>query len=143
MTHEKLIQFALIWTSLLVIASAGGCTSTSQPPRVYPGIIAIHNASDKDLQQVMLTEARSEPGESVRLGSVSPVPMGTIQQIVRGTNAPPLPLWVKVRWLNAQGQAYAVEVSLAGILSRATGAPGETLVFEIQSQGRLVLLLKN
>jgi hypothetical protein len=142
MTHA-VIRFALIWTSLLLIASAGGCSSASQPPRVYPGIIAIHNASDKDLQQVMLREARSGPGESVRLGSVSPVPMGTIQQIVRGTNAPPLPLWVKVRWLTAQGRAYAVEVSLADILSRATGAPGETLVFAIRPQGRLELLLKN
>ena len=113
----------------------------SRARRPEPGAVAIHNASGEHLQQVVLKAARVKPGQPVRLGSVSPVPMGTTQQFGRRTDPPPFPLWVEVGWMNALGQVYSAEISLAEVLKRATGAPGETLVFVIHVRGRLEAMI--
>ena len=77
-----LIQFLLL--------CVGGCTLALRAQRPEPATVAIHNTPGEHLQQVILKAARVKPVESVWLGSVSPAPMGTTQQIGRRTDPRPV-----------------------------------------------------
>ena len=119
-----------------------GCALMPQARHAEPGSILVKNMSGGHLRWVTLTEARTKPGQTVRLGTISPVPAGTSQGMGRRTDSPPLPLWVEVRWADAHGQQYRSEVSLEEVLKKATGAPDEALVFRIYARGNLEVVLE-
>jgi hypothetical protein len=119
-----------------------GCALVPHVRRAEPASIVVKNMSGAHLSWVVLAEARKKPGQSARLGTISPVPAGTSQGMGRRTNPPPLPLWVEVRWADANGQQYASEVSLGEVLKKATGVPDEALVFRIFPRGQVDVVLE-
>ena len=119
-----------------------GCALVPQARHAEPASIVVKNMSGGHLSWVVLAEARTKPGQSVRLGRISPVPVGTTQGMGRRTDPPPLPLWVEVRWADANGQQYACEVSLSEVLKKATGVSDEALVFRVFERGNLDVVLE-
>jgi hypothetical protein len=131
-----------VLVGLVAVLAGLGCALMPQAPRAEPASIFVKNVSGGHLRWVTLTEARKKSGQSVRLGTISPVPAGTSQGMGRRSDPPPLPLWVEVRWADAHGQQYGSEVSLEAILKKATGAPNEALVFRIYARGNLEVVLE-
>ena len=58
---------------------------------VEPKIIAVRNSSGINLSVVSLREVRKPGGESVRMGSISPVQTGVTPVFNRPSSPPPLP----------------------------------------------------
>ncbi len=119
-----------------------GCTLASQPPLAEPGSILLKNMTGGDLSWIVVAEARKKTGQPVRLGRFAPVPAGSTQGIGRPTDAPALPPWVEVHWVDAHGQQHGVEVSLAEILKKAMGVPEEALVFRLFPRGHVDVVLE-
>ncbi len=139
--HNLLGLTCGIFVGIAVLLIGVGCALIPQAQHAEPASIFVKNMSGGHLRWVTLTEARKKPGESVRLGTISPVPAGTSQGMGRRTDPPPLPSWIEVRWADALGQQYRSEVSLAEVLKKATGEPNEALVFRIHARGNLDVVL--
>jgi hypothetical protein len=134
------IQKTLVGAAVVLYAM--GCAVVSQTRHAEPSSVLVRNMSAGPLSWIVLAEARKKPGQSVRLGRISPVLAGTTQGMGRPTDPPPFPLWVEVRWADAHGQQYASEVSLVEILKKATGVPDEALVFRIFPRGQVDVVLE-
>ena len=96
----------------LVAVFADGCSARGRTSSPEPGSIAVLNNSGRHLDRVSLRAVPNRAGMPVRMGSIAPVPKGTIQAVERPTPRPPLPRRLTVRWIvNAQEQ-YEREISL-------------------------------
>jgi hypothetical protein len=121
--------------SLLLLAL--GCALLPQAQRAEPGIIVVRNKSGRDVLEVRLANASATPDPAVRHGSLSPVPQGVSQVVVRPTDAPPLAHAVDVSWTDSSGETWSVRVDLDEALGGATGGPDLALVFELRPVGEL------
>jgi len=105
-----------------------GCTSLPNLGFIEPKAIIVRNNSGTGLSQVDLFEVKKRSGEGGRFGSISPVPEGASQILVRGSSPPPLPAVIGVRWIDNRGREFHEQVSLKQILKQSSehsgGGPG-------------------
>jgi hypothetical protein len=125
-------------TGLLgLLLLALGCALLPQGERAEPGIIVIRNRSGHDVETVTLVNATATRGQAIRHGSISPVPQGVSQVVVRPTNPPPLAQAIDVTWNDSSGESFTVHVDLDEALAGQVGGPDLALVLELRSQGEL------
>ena len=115
----------------------GGCFTTEDTRYPEPTTIAVRNNSGISLSVVTLKALRNSGERPVRMGSVSPVPIGATQVFVRPSSPPPLPEWVIVGWKDYDQGQYERELSLEDILSDPNTQTKASLIFEIQPFGRI------
>ena len=92
----------------------------------------VRNLSHDDLKTVYLSAVPKDKHSAVRFGSVSPVPRGISQSVVRARTAPPLPPELLLRLTDKQGHETVARVFIKDLLSSTTGADNEALVFVIK-----------
>jgi len=120
---------------VMLAALIGGCASTSATrSKSEPGTIALLNSTGGTLKGVRIREDRDGAG-SVRLGEMSPVLPDFTYPFGRSTNAPALPLRVRVQWIDASNRERSAVVDIDDVLKQATGSPDEALLFEIRPSG--------
>ena len=124
---------------LLLLVS---CVTVEEPPKKEPAIIAVRNLSYDDLSVVQLSGITAQHAATGRFGSVSPVPSGITQSVVRSRNAPALPPEMMVRWTDKIGKQYYQKVSIQELLSKATGNENEAIVFVIQTDQKVHVVLE-
>ena len=100
-----------------------------------PHAIVIRNSSYANLKIVTLSEAKGGKNNSVRFGSISPVPSGRDQTIIRPSPPPPLPNTVEISWTDDQNRDYFQNVDLKKYFYINSEEGKKALVFEIQSSG--------
>jgi hypothetical protein len=126
----------------VIVLIAGGCSTPGRTKPPEPGRVAVLNNSGRHLDMVSLRGVPDTIGTPARMGSISPVPKGTIQVVERPTPRPPLPKRVVVSWIvHGHGQ-YEREVSLERILSSSNARTEDSLIFEILPFGRLNAFLR-
>jgi hypothetical protein len=112
-----------------------GCVTFSTIQRMEPHVIVIRNSSYANLKIVTLSEAKGRKNNSVRFGSISPVPIGSDQTIIRPSPPPPLPDTVEISWTDDQNRDYFQNVDLKKYFSINSEEGKKALVFEIQPSG--------
>jgi hypothetical protein len=128
---------------MLAIATmlAGCATGRAPGTRREPPEIAFHNATDRALRMMSVSEIRVGGGAQVRLGRVAPVAAGGYQVFRRRDDPAPLAPEAMVRWEDAAGVLVERRVMLTEALDAATGQPGEVLVFEVRPGRKAVVYL--
>jgi hypothetical protein len=112
-----------------------GCAAL--PRGAEPGVIVVRNTSGRDVASVTLAPSGDSADGISRSGSLSPLPRGVQQVVVRPSHAPPLASEVEFRWTETGGRVRAVTLDLEPTLRAARGGPGEALVFELLPGGRV------
>ena len=115
----------------LTAVAAPACTTMPFGGSAEPAVIAVRNRSGADIATVTLRQPGASPYQASRFGSVSPVPAGVTQSVGRPSDPPRLAGTVTLEWVDGQGRTHSRDVPIRGALKNATGAEGETLVFEI------------
>jgi len=138
-------SISCLWLRLLLVGAAAAAVSGCIWPFARgggePRLIIVRNACGVGLVYVKLRDVDPPHGHGLRMGMVSPVPLGTSQVFVRKPDPPPLPKEVVVGWKDDFGREHSKRVPLTRALRRATGRRGETLVFEIRPDGQIAVLL--
>ena len=134
----RLMLFAL----LLISGGLLSCSSVDVAARKEPNIIVVRNLSHDDLKTVYLSAVPKDKQSAVRFGSVSPVPRGISQSVVRARNAPPLPPELLLRLTDKFGHDTVTRVIIKDLLSSATGADNEALVFVIKPDNSVEVSLE-
>jgi hypothetical protein len=122
----------LVFTFILFAGILSSCVNVQPTAKKEPNIIVIRNMSDDDLKSVYLSATTTGQHQAVRFGSVSPVPRGISQSLVRARTAPPLPSELLLRVTDKWDKETVVRVSIKELLLNATGADNEALVFIIK-----------
>lgn len=130
-------EFATLILFGMVILLASSCSTLERTKYSEPKTIAIKNGSGVYLYMVSLREVPESGGDSVRLGKISPVPIGTTQIITRPSSAPPLPKQVIISWIDSTQRQYDREISLEKVLRNSVVKDKDFLVFEIGFSGRI------
>ena len=132
---KRLIVYALC----LFAGGLTACVSVPPVAKQEPNIIIIRNLSDTDLKSVYLSAAKTHSSQAVRFGSLSPVPRGVSQSVVRARTAPPLSHELLLRWTDKFDREFVQRFSISELLSKATGADNEALVFVIRPDNSLAV----
>jgi hypothetical protein len=119
---------------VMFAALIGGCASTSATrSKSEPGTIALLNSTGGKLKSVRIREDRDggrlRPARRDVAGSA-----GLHISLRAFTNAPALPLRVRVQWIDASNRERSAVVDIDDVLKQATGSPDEALLFEIRPQ---------
>lgn len=125
----------------VVLLVSAGCVTVEQPAKKEPAIIAVRNLGYDDLSHVHLSAVPKQQDSATRFGSVSPVPRGITQSVVRARKAPPLPAEMLVRWTSKNGKEYRQQISLQPLIEKSTGREDEILLFVIQPDQRVDVML--
>ena len=120
---------------------SSGCAWFSPSRRAEPGVLVVRNASGRDVDLFRLAPV-ARRHRNARYGSVSPVPRGVSQVVVRPTDVPPLTDELDVEWSEVGGRIFSHRVDLRPTLRDAVGGPDEALVFELLPDGGLELRLE-
>jgi hypothetical protein len=128
--------------SLFIPLLAVACATTSSKSRPEPPIVAIHNATGRDPASVTEREAPEDILQARRLGSVSPLLNNAVYTIRRRPNPVPLSDSIMVMWETRGGESLSATVTIGESLSKATGAPGEALVFHIVPGGQVLVTVE-
>ncbi len=115
---------------LLLLGLVASCASLPPGRGKEPKVIAIRNRSGADIATVTLREASRSGSAAARFGSISPVPDGATQVVVRPSNPPALPRTIAVEWVDSDNRTRVKELSLSAALRSLAGSPNEALVFE-------------
>ena len=89
---------------------------------------------------IYMVSLRGIPGsakEPVRIGKISPVPIGATQIFTRPSSPPPLPKKVIISWIDSTQRQYDSEISIEEVLSNSAVKTTNFLVFEIGFSGRI------
>ena len=114
----------------MLLAGCASSNEKSAAARREPGIIAIRNISSQQAQSITIQEDRDDD-QAVRMGAVAPAVQQFTYLYTRPPHAPPFPKKVRVKWTYARTPERSTTLDLKDILRQSTGAPGETLVFEL------------
>lgn len=112
-----------------------GCVTFSTVQRMEPHAIVIRNSSYANLRIVTLSEAKGHRNNSARHGSISPVPSGRDQAIIRPSPPTPLPNTVEISWTDDQNRQYFQSVDLKKYFYMNSEESKKALVFEIRPSG--------
>ncbi|MEH6822459.1 MAG: hypothetical protein V7629_00940 [Motiliproteus sp.] len=130
---------------LLFALTVIGCSSSMSMPLVEqssePSVIAVRNSTTEHIQQVSFFSS-SSGNNAARGGLISPLPIGVMQSIGRGSRAPMLPSQVLISWVNAQGRTINRVISIEDLLNLSTGEAKEVLVFEILNNDQVQVSLE-
>jgi hypothetical protein len=135
--RTRLVQIFGHFACLTVLMYASGCASLPLFGGIAPKAIIVRNNSGTGLSQVDIFEITKPAGGGGRFGSISPVPEGASQILVRGDSAPPLPAVLGVRWADNRGREFHGQVSLRQLQTKSDGHSEEALVFEILQSGHV------
>ena len=138
-TNRVLIN-ALIAMLCIITLIFSSCSIVQETKHSEPGIIAVRNNSGKPLSIVSLKEVPHESKQSIRVGSVSPVPKGATQVFHRPSPPPPLPKRLMISWEDNTQQRYEKEIQLRSFLSSSMLTIEDTLVFEIGPSGKVNII---
>jgi hypothetical protein len=135
-------QVSIIAVAYLIILSmvsliASSCSTMGKSKYIEPKNIAVKNSSGNHLSMVSLRGIPGSAKEPVRVGKISPVPIGATQIITRPSSPPPLPKKVIVSWIDSTQRQYDSEISLEEVLINSAVKPTNFLVFEIGFSGRI------
>jgi hypothetical protein len=133
--HAAVVTFALC-VAPLVVGWGSGCAGLRGSGGAEPGVLAVRNSSGRDVDRFSLAPVGPRDG-SARHGSLSPVPRGVTQVVVRPTNAPRLSGEIDVEWTEVAGRSFSLRRDLRPVLAGARGGPQEALVFELLPDGGL------
>ena len=132
------IGFVTMIMLSIVSLLASSCSTLEGLSHSEPKNIAIKNASGNHIFMVSLREVATTTGrEPVRMGKISPVPIGTTQIFTRPSSPPPLPKQVVVSWIDSTQRQYDRQISLEKVLSNSSVKSTDFLVFEIGFSGRI------
>jgi hypothetical protein len=99
----------------------------------------VRNTCPIDLEQVSLRGPALSDGQSNWLGTISPVPRGTVQMLGQRSAAFPWPGVVEVVWTDGRRQEYSRKIVMESLLKHATGERVKVLIVEIRPAGQLVV----
>ena len=142
---DEWVQMKKRFMVFVLLMLAGGllsCTSVDMAARKEPKIIVVRNLSQDDLKTVYLSAVPEDKHSAVRFGSVSPVPRGISQSVVRARNAPPLPPELLLRLTDRLGHDTVARVFIKDLLSSSTGVDNEALVFVIKPDNSVEVSLE-
>jgi len=143
-SHARMLCYltgaAILFTAALTVLA---CSTLPIGATAEPSVIVIRNRSNIDIATVTLRETSRSPDRALRFGSISPVPRGVSQMYIRPKDAPHFPKTVTLEWTDEQGRTLSRDVSLKSALRSATGAEGETLVFEIDPYEDVFVFVEN
>ncbi len=108
-----------------------GCAIIPVSKKIEPMSIIIRNSSNEYLKEVSLSENRKRDTGSIKMGSISPVPMGASQVFGRSSQPSNLPGQIDVCWINKDDKKFCKLVALKSILKSSTSISGKAIVFEI------------
>ena len=129
----------ILLLSAVLLAS---CVSAPFGRTNEPKIIAIRNRSGADIDTVTLREASRSASRAVRFGSLSPVPNGVTQIMVRQSNPPALPKTIAVEWVDSENRTRVKEVPLSAALRVASGSRDEALVLEFGPRDEMLVYVE-
>ena len=129
-----LLSFAVLTAAGLI---AGGCSTIEGTNYTEPRIIVVRNSSGIHLAAVSLRGVGQPGGDSIRVGTISPVGAGVSQVFKRPTQPPPLPKRVVISWADYAQRQYEREISLERVLTDPDAQTRDSLVFEITALGRV------
>ena len=138
----KMINRLMVFTLLLFTGGLLSCTSVDVTARKEPNIIVVRNMSHDDLKTAYLSAVAKDEKSAVRFGSVSPVPRGISQSVVRARTAPPLPPALLLRLTDKFGHDTVTRVFIKDLVASATGADNEALVFVIKPDNSVEVSLE-
>ena len=121
----------ILFVVFLLTSGLLSCVTVQPEARQEPNIIVIRNLTYDDLKTVYLSAVPKDNSTAVRFGSVSPVPRGISQSVVRARTAPPLPPELLLRWTDKYGKESMQRVAIQDLLAVANGAENEALVISI------------
>ncbi len=119
-----------------------GCATIPVSKKIEPTSIIIRNNSNEYLKEVSLTENRKRDTGSIKMGSISPVPMGASQIFGRPSKPSSLPGQINVCWINKDDKKFCKLVALKSILKSSTSISGEAIVFEILPLAKISVYLE-
>ena len=136
---EERSKIAVLFLATLAAAGliAAGCSTVQRPNYAEPRIIVVRNSSGIHLATVSLRGVGERGGDSIRVGTISPVGAGVSQVFKRPTQPPPLPKRVVISWADYNQRQYERELSLEQVLTDPDAQTRDTLVFEITAFGRV------
>jgi hypothetical protein len=135
--QESKIVFATLIILSMVSLIASSCSTMGKVKYIEPKNIAVKNSSGNHLSMVSLRGVSGSGGQPVRMGKISPVPIGATQIFTRPSSPPPLPKKVIISWIDSTQRQYDSEISLEEVLSNSAVKPTNFLVFEIGFSGRI------
>jgi len=118
---------ALCLASVMLLTA---CTAAPKP-RLYDTLV-VQNGTGGMIRTLSVT-GRSD-GTGARMGSVSPLPVGTAYFFKRPDKAGRLPDAVRARWIDASGEAREAVLDISPYLDAPS--PERTLVLELLPGGR-------
>jgi hypothetical protein len=133
---SKIMFMSFVLLSMISML-AGGCSIIQRTKYPEPAIIAVKNTSGISLSVVTIREASNSDDKQVRMGSISPVPIGATQIIRRPSSPPPFPARVIISWTDDDQRQYEREILLKKILSDPNAQTKDSLIFEIRESGRI------
>ena len=144
---SKTKQVSKIGFAALIILSmasliASSCSTLEITKYSEPKNIAVKNSSGMYIHMVSLRGLPVSAGEPVRMGKISPVPIGATQIFTRPSSPPPLPKQVIISWIDSTQRQYDREISLEKVLSNSAVKSINFLVFEIGPSGRISVYIE-
>lgn len=128
------LSFAVLAAASLI---AGGCSAIEGTNYAEPRIIVVRNSSGIHLSAVSLRGVSEPGGDSIRVGTISPVGAGVSQVFKRPAQPPPLPKRVVISWVDYAQRQYEREISLERFLTDPDAQTRDSLVFEVTALGRV------
>ncbi len=126
-------QVAFIFTLSLICT---GCSTILTSQRAEPEVIILRNSSNINIKTISLRAAKAEKNQTgIRFGSISPLPVGRDQTIVRPVKSKKLPSILQVSWVDENNRQFIKEVNLKKLLYPANENDRNAIVFEVQSLG--------
>ncbi len=127
--RDRLPVFLYIFCYIIMCTL--GCETIPVSQNIEPTTIIIRNNSNEYLKEVSLSESRKRDTGSIRMGSISTVPIGASQIFGRSSRPSNFPRQINVCRINKDDKELCKLVSLKTVLKRATTISGEALVFEM------------
>jgi len=136
---EEISEIAVLSLAILTAVSliAGGCSAIESTNYAEPRIIVVRNSSGIHFSAVSLRGVGKSGGNSIRVGTISPVGAGVSQIFERLSSPPPLPKQVVISWADYAQRQYERQISLEQVLTDPNAQTRDSLVFEITASGRI------
>lgn len=118
---------------LLVIFT--GCASYQIGQRREPTTIIIRNSSNTYIEEVSIREVKKR-NQYVRMGMISPLPVGVSQSVGRPTDAPKMPNEIMICWIRDTNEKKCSNIDVKKVLKAMTDST-HAIVFEILPQSNV------
>ena len=127
--------------SCTLITLVSGCIGLPISQNNEPETIIIRNSSATYLEEVSI-RGNKTGNQYIRVGAISPLPVGVSQIIGRSTNPPRLPSEIYICWGDQAQKEICKQENIKAVLKNPAGT-GKALVFEILSLSDVKVCLEN